>query len=32
MKLLIMQSSPGSHHFLPLRSKYCKQHSIHKHP
>jgi hypothetical protein len=27
-KLLIMQSSPASHHFLPLRSKYSPQHSV----
>jgi hypothetical protein len=26
MKFLIMQSSPVSHHFLPLRSKYSPQH------
>jgi hypothetical protein len=25
MKLLIMQSSPASHHFLPLRFKYSIQ-------
>jgi hypothetical protein len=26
MKLLTMQYSPTSHHFLPLRSKYSPQH------
>jgi hypothetical protein len=28
MKLLLMQFSPASHHFLPLRSKYSPQHSV----
>jgi hypothetical protein len=28
MKLLITQSSPASHHFIPLESKYSVQHSI----
>jgi len=32
MKLLIMQSSPASHKFLPLRSKYFPQHPDLKHP
>jgi hypothetical protein len=32
MKLLIMQFSPTSHHFIPLRSKYCPQHPVLKHP
>jgi hypothetical protein len=32
MKLLIMQSSSASHHFLPLRSKYSPQHPVLKHP
>jgi hypothetical protein len=32
MKLLIMQSSPASCHFLPLRYKYYPQHLVHKHP
>jgi hypothetical protein len=32
MKLLIMQSSPASRHFLPLRSKYSPWHSVLKHP
>jgi hypothetical protein len=27
MELLIMQSSPASHHFLPLRSKYSAPYS-----
>jgi hypothetical protein len=31
MKLLIMQSSPPSRHFLPPRSKYS-QHRVLKHP
>jgi len=31
MKLLIMQSSPTSHHFLPLTSKYSPQHPVLKH-
>jgi len=26
VKFLIMQSSPATHHFLPLRTKYCPQH------
>jgi hypothetical protein len=32
MKLLIMQSSPASRHFLPLRSKYSPQHPVLKQP
>jgi hypothetical protein len=32
MKFLIMQSSPASHHFFPLRSRYSPQHPILKHP
>jgi hypothetical protein len=32
MKLLIMQSSPVSCHFLPLRYKYSPQHPVFKHP
>jgi hypothetical protein len=32
MKLLIMQSSPFSHPFLPLRSKYSSQHPVFKQP
>jgi hypothetical protein len=32
MRLLIMQSSPVSSHFLPLRSKYCPQHHVLRHP
>jgi hypothetical protein len=32
MKLLIMQFSPTSCHFIPLRSKYSPQHSVLKHP
>jgi hypothetical protein len=32
MKLLIMQSSPASRHFLPLRSKYSPQHPFLTHP
>jgi hypothetical protein len=31
MKLLIMQSSPASCHFLPLRSKYSPQHPVLRH-
>jgi hypothetical protein len=31
MKLFIMQSSPASSHFLPLRSKYFLQHTVLKH-
>jgi len=31
MKLFILQSSPASHHFLPLRSKYPLQHAVPKH-
>jgi hypothetical protein len=27
-----MQSSPASHHFLPLRSKYSPQHPVLKYP
>jgi hypothetical protein len=30
MKLLIMQSSPASYHFLPLRSKYSPQDPVPK--
>jgi hypothetical protein len=32
MKLLIMQSSPFSRHFLPVRSIYSPQHPVPKHP
>jgi hypothetical protein len=32
MKLLITQSSPAFHHFLPLRSKYSPQHPPLKSP
>jgi hypothetical protein len=32
MKLLIMQSSPASCHFLSLKSKYSPQHPVLKHP
>jgi hypothetical protein len=32
MKLLIMQSSPASCHFLPLRSKYSPQQRVLNHP
>jgi hypothetical protein len=32
MKLLIMQSSPASHHFLLLRSNYFPQHPVFIHP
>jgi hypothetical protein len=32
MKLLIMQSSLASRHFLPLRSKYFPQHPVLKQP
>jgi hypothetical protein len=32
MKFLIMQSSPVSRHFLPLRSIYSPQHPVLKHP
>jgi hypothetical protein len=32
MKLLIMQSSPASRHFLPLRFKYSPQHPVLRHP
>jgi hypothetical protein len=32
MKLLIMQSSPASRHFLPLRSKYSPQHPVLRYP
>jgi hypothetical protein len=28
MKLLIMQFSPTSYHFIPLRSKYSPQHPV----
>jgi len=31
-KLLTMQSSPSSRHFLPLRSKYSPQNPVLKHP
>jgi len=31
MKFLIMQSSPASHHFLPLRSEYSAQHPVLRH-
>jgi hypothetical protein len=32
MKLLIMQSSPASCHFLPLRSRDSPEHPVLKHP
>jgi hypothetical protein len=32
MKLLIMQFSPPSRHFISLRSKYSPQHPVLKHP
>jgi hypothetical protein len=32
MKLLIMQFSPTSYHFISLRSKYSPQHPVLKHP
>jgi hypothetical protein len=32
MKLLIMQFSPPSYHFIPLRAKYSPQHPVLKHP
>jgi hypothetical protein len=32
MKLLIMQFSPTSCHFIPLWSKYSPQHPVFKHP
>jgi hypothetical protein len=32
MKLLIMQFSPISRHFISLRSKYSPQHPVLKHP
>jgi hypothetical protein len=32
MKLLIMQFSPTSYHFIPLWSKYSPQHPALKHP
>jgi len=32
MKLLIMQFSPSSSLFFPLRSKYSRQHPVFKHP
>jgi len=32
MKLLIMQSSSASRHFLSASPKYSPLHSIHKHP
>jgi len=31
IKLLIKMSSPGSRHFLPLRSKYSPQHPVLRH-
>jgi len=31
IKLLIMQSSSASYHFLPLRSKYSPQHPVPRH-
>jgi hypothetical protein len=31
MKLLIMQVSPNICHFIPLRSKYFPQHTVHTH-
>jgi len=32
MKLIIMQSSPASHHFFPYTSKYSPQHPVLLHP
>jgi hypothetical protein len=32
MKLLIVQFSPVSCHFIPLRSRYSPQHPVLKHP
>jgi hypothetical protein len=32
MKLLIMQFSPTSYHFIPLRSKYSPQQPVLKYP
>jgi len=32
LKLHIMESSPASCHFLPLRSKYSPQHPVLRHP
>jgi hypothetical protein len=32
MKLLIMQVSPSSCYFLPIRSKYSPQHPVLTHP
>jgi hypothetical protein len=32
MKLLIMQSSPASSYFLPLRSKYSHQQTVLRYP
>jgi hypothetical protein len=32
MKLLIMQFSPTSNHFISLRLKYSPQHPVLKHP
>jgi hypothetical protein len=29
MKIIIMQHSPASRHFLPLRRKHSLQHSVH---
>jgi hypothetical protein len=32
MKLLIMQTSLASRHFLPLASEYCPHNPVPKHP
>jgi hypothetical protein len=32
MKLLIIQFSPTSYHFIPLRSKYSPHYPLLKHP
>jgi hypothetical protein len=32
MALFIMQFSPASHHFIPLRCKYLPKHPVFKHP
>jgi hypothetical protein len=32
MKLIIMQFSPASYHFAPLKPKYSPQHSVRKYP
>jgi hypothetical protein len=32
MVFLIMQSSPASCHFLPVKSTYSSQHPVLKHP